>query len=197
MPIRENWTFIRWRTSDDLPQEVKGTVYWTKGLDYQVNIMVEDQTRTITRIIDIEFINDKWFILEPTTEGYQTNVSRKFPKEAHGTDNWSKKHPKNPQNVILATAESFRNFLLGQGKSTRMSTPQPEINMKEGSKMKKKKKMQTKKRSLRPMKVCKERFQKSSMEIEQSQRNSWANSTFISNSIRKSQTSRTASWGCY
>jgi hypothetical protein len=52
---------------NDLPGEVLGTVYWTEGVEYQLNVTSRDET---TQILDVEFINDKWYLLEGSTNGY-------------------------------------------------------------------------------------------------------------------------------
>ena len=61
---------------NDLLPEVLGTVYWTEGVGYQANIPFKDGT---FKALDVEFINDEWYILEGTPEGYKTDASGKIP----------------------------------------------------------------------------------------------------------------------
>jgi hypothetical protein len=93
---------------NDLPGEVLGTVYWTKGVGYQLNVTSRDRT---TQVLDVEFINDEWYLLKGTTHGYQTNTSGKVPTDYTRISNWPDNHPNNPKNLVLATAPSFRDFI--------------------------------------------------------------------------------------
>jgi len=75
-----------------------------------------------TKVLDVEFVNDDWYILEPFEEGYRTTKSNKFPLGEYGVGNWPTNHPRNPRNLVLATADSFRDFLLGQNRMTERPT---------------------------------------------------------------------------
>jgi hypothetical protein len=114
---------------NDLPGEVLGTVYWTEQVGYQLNVTSKDGT---TQVLNVEFINDEWYLLEGSPNGYRTNSSGKVPKEHTGIGNWPDDHPNNPKNIVFATAPSFGDFLL-QGRtmaSTSGTTPPPaQINM--------------------------------------------------------------------
>jgi hypothetical protein len=74
-----------------------------------LNITSKDGT---TQVLDVEFINDEWYLLEVSSNGYQTDISGKVPKEHTGIGNWPDDHPNNPKNLVLATAPSFGDFLL-------------------------------------------------------------------------------------
>jgi hypothetical protein len=52
---------------NDLPSEVLGTVYWTEQVGYQLNVTSKDGT---TQVLDVEFINDEWYLLEVSSNGY-------------------------------------------------------------------------------------------------------------------------------
>jgi hypothetical protein len=85
-----------------------------------------------TKVLNVEFINDKWYLLEGSPNGYRTDVLGKVPKEHTRIGNWLDDHPNNPKNIVFATAPSFGDFLL-QGQtmaSTSATTPPPaQINM--------------------------------------------------------------------
>jgi hypothetical protein len=105
-----------------------------------LNVISKDGT---TQVLDIEFINDEWYLLEVSSNGYQTDISGKVPKEHTGIGNWPDDHLNNPKNLVLATAPSFGDFLLrGQNMaSTSGTTPPPaQINMGGGTIPKGKKK---------------------------------------------------------
>jgi hypothetical protein len=74
-----------------------------------LNITSKDGT---TQVLDVEFINDEWYLLEGSPNGYRTNSSGKVPKEHTGIGNWPDNHPNNPKNIVLVTAPSFGDFLL-------------------------------------------------------------------------------------
>jgi hypothetical protein len=128
------------RPTNDLPGKVLGTVYWTEQVEYQLNVTSRDET---TQILDVEFINDEWYLLEGSPNRYRTNISGKVPKEHTGIGNWLDDHPNNPKNIVFATTPSFGDFLL-QGQtmaSTSATTPPPaQINMGGGTIPKGKKK---------------------------------------------------------
>jgi hypothetical protein len=116
---------------NDLPGEVLGTVYWTEGVGYQLNIAANDGT---TKVLDVEFINDDWYLLQGTTHGYRTDTLGKVPKDHTRIGNWPDDHPNNPKNLVLATAPSFEDFIQ-QGltmASTFATTPPAQINMRGG-----------------------------------------------------------------
>jgi len=46
-----------------------------------MNIPFQDGT---TKVLDVEFINDEWYILEETPEGYRTDASGKIPRKQFG-----------------------------------------------------------------------------------------------------------------
>jgi hypothetical protein len=71
--------------------------------------MSRDRT---TKVLDIEFINDEWYLLEGSPSGYQTDISGKVPKEHTRIGNWPDDHLNNPKNIIFATAPLFGDFLL-------------------------------------------------------------------------------------
>jgi hypothetical protein len=105
-----------------------------------LNVTSKDGT---TQVLDIEFINDEWYLLEVSSNRYQTDISRKVPKEHTGIGNWPDNHPNNPKNLVLATAPLFGDFLLrGQNMATTSgTTPLPaQINMGGGTILKGKKK---------------------------------------------------------
>jgi Retrotransposon gag protein/Zinc knuckle len=112
------------RPNNDLPDEVQGTAYWTQGLGYQIDIPLNDGNTTVG---DIEFINDDWYLLEASAEGFRTNLAGKFPRNHFGTGYWPVDHPKNPANLTLAIAPSFGDYL-AQG-AAMTSEPPTEINM--------------------------------------------------------------------
>jgi hypothetical protein len=66
----------------------------------------------MTQVLDVEFINNEWYLLEVSSNGYQTDISGKVPKEHTRIGNWPDNHPNNPKNLVLATAPSFGDFLL-------------------------------------------------------------------------------------
>ena len=111
---------INRRSTDDLLPEVLGKVYWEEGLGYRLDIELKDNN---TKVFDVEFINDNWYLLEETEEGYKTNASGKIPENELRTGYWPSAHPKNPKNLVLAVAPNFRDFL-AQGLST-MTQNQP------------------------------------------------------------------------
>jgi hypothetical protein len=93
-------------------------------------------------VLDVEFINDKWYLLEGSINGYRTDTLGKVPKDHTGIGNWPDNHPNNPKNIILATAPSFGDFIQ-QGlnmASTSATTPPAQINMGGGTIPKGKKK---------------------------------------------------------
>jgi hypothetical protein len=140
LPITSQPIPVTRQPTNDLPGEVLGTVYWTEGVGYQLNVTSRDGT---TQVLNVEFINDKWYLLEGSPNGYRTDVSGKVPKEHTGIGNWLDDHPNNPKNIVFATASSFEDFLL-QGQtmaSTSATTPSPaQINMGGGNIPKGKKK---------------------------------------------------------
>ena len=116
------------RPTDDLLPEVLGKVYWEEGLGYRLDVELKDGA---TKVFDIEFINDSWYLLEETEEGFKTNTSRKIWENELETGYWPSAHPKNPKNLVLAIAPSFGDFLT-QGTSTMTQNqpdPTPQINM--------------------------------------------------------------------
>jgi hypothetical protein len=105
-----------------------------------LNVTSKDGT---TQVLDVEFINDEWYLLEGSPNGYQTDISGKVPKEHTGIENWPDDHPNNPKNIVLATAPSFGDFLLqGQtmASTSGLTTPPAQINMGGGNIPKGKKK---------------------------------------------------------
>jgi Retrotransposon gag protein len=50
--------------------------------------------------------------LAPTKEGYKTNPLGQLPRNHFGLGYWPEDHPKNPKNLVLATAPSFGDFIL-------------------------------------------------------------------------------------
>ena len=123
------------QTENDLPSEVLGTAYWTEGLEYQVEVPTKEGT---TKVIDIEFINDDWYLLVPTATGYETDSTGKFEKNQFRIGAWPDDHLRNPKNLVLATVSSFGDFLNQGMLSQDTETPQTQINMEGGSFSKKK-----------------------------------------------------------
>ena len=120
---------IKKRSTDDLLPEVLGKVYWEEGLGYRLDIELKDNT---TKVFDVEFINDNWYLLEETEEGFKTHASGYISENDLGTGYWPSAHPKNPKNLTLAIAPSFGHFLEGGGTSTMTQNqpdPTPQINM--------------------------------------------------------------------
>jgi hypothetical protein len=74
-----------------------------------LNVTSKDGT---TQVLDIEFINDEWYLLEVSSNGYRTDISGRVLKEHTGIGNWPDDHPNNPKNLVLATAPLFGDFLL-------------------------------------------------------------------------------------
>jgi hypothetical protein len=105
-----------------------------------LNVVSTDGT---TQVLDVEFINDEWYLLEVSPDGYRTDTSGRVPNEHTGIGKWPDNHLNNPKNLVLATAPSFRDYLL-QGRtmaSTSGTTPPPaQINMGGGTIPKGKKK---------------------------------------------------------
>jgi hypothetical protein len=93
---------------NDLPSEVLGTVYWTEGVGYQLNVTSRDGT---TQVLDVEFINDKWYLLGGSPNRYRNDTSGRVPKDHTGIGNWPDNHPNNPKNIILTIAPSFGDFI--------------------------------------------------------------------------------------
>jgi hypothetical protein len=104
-----------------------------------LNVAANDGT---TKVLDVEFINDDWYLLQETTNKHRTDISGKVPKDHPGIGNWPDDHPNNPKNLILATAPSFRDFIQQGLTMASMSTTTPpiQINMGEGTIPKGKKK---------------------------------------------------------
>jgi hypothetical protein len=74
-----------------------------------LNVTSTDGT---TQVLDVEFINDEWYLLEVSPDGYRTDTSGRVPSEHTGIGKWPDNHPNNPKNLVLATAPSFGDFLL-------------------------------------------------------------------------------------
>jgi hypothetical protein len=129
LPITSQPIPVTRQLTNNLPGKVLGTVYWTEQVGYQLNVTSKDGT---TQVFNVEFINDKWYLLEGSSNGYRTDSSRKVPKEHTRIGNWPDNHPNNPKNIVFATAPSFGDFLL-QGQtmaSVSTTTPPPaQINM--------------------------------------------------------------------
>src|SRR5712691_7330667 len=124
----EQRTNVQRRTQNDLPKEVLGSVYWTEELGYQVIVPTKEGTN---KVIDVEFINDDWYLLVETPNGYETDKSGRFKENQFGVGTWPDDHPNNPKNYILATAPSFGDFLLQKGTMTSQDdgVPSTQINM--------------------------------------------------------------------
>ena len=124
----EQRTNVQRRTQNDLPKEVLGSVYWTEGLGYQVIVPTKEGTN---KVINVEFINDGWYLLVETPNGYETDKSRRFEENQFGVGTWPNNHPNNPKNYILATAPSFGDFLLQTETMTNENdgVPSTQINM--------------------------------------------------------------------
>ena len=88
----QGWTLIQRRLSDDLLLEVKGSAYWAQGIGYRVNREING----VTRAIDIEFVDDDWYILDSTPQGYRTNGQGKVPRLQLGLGYWPIGHPRHP-----------------------------------------------------------------------------------------------------
>jgi hypothetical protein len=43
-----------------------------EDVGYQLDVLLEQEGQF--RVYNIEFINDKWYLLVPTAEGYKTNL---------------------------------------------------------------------------------------------------------------------------
>ena len=121
-------TVINRRLTDDLLPEVLGKVYWEEDFGYRLDIKLRDDT---TKVFDVEFINDNWYLLEETNEGYKTNASGLIPENNLGTGYWPSAHPKNPKNLVLAMAPSFGDFLAQGTSAMTQNQPNlaPQINM--------------------------------------------------------------------
>ena len=104
---------------NDLLPEVLETIYWTEQVGYQLNILYQDRT---TRVVNVEFINNEWYILEESTKGYRTDSTGKIPRRQFGTGYWPNQHFQNPGNLTLAVAPSFGEYL-AQG--IEMTNPGP------------------------------------------------------------------------
>jgi hypothetical protein len=112
LPVSEQAIVVTQRKEDDLPTEVKGLgVRWTENLGYQIQVPLEGQEQEKT--YDVEFINNRWYLLTLTTEGYKTIISAKLNPYQWDTGLWPEDHSKNPKNLIIATAESFGDYLEG------------------------------------------------------------------------------------
>jgi hypothetical protein len=110
LPISTQEVTVNRRPTDDLPSEVKGSsVRWTEGLGYQIQVPLEDPSQH--KVYDIEFINDTWYVLKPTKEGFITAVKGKLEPNQWGTGVWLENHPLNPKNIVISTAESFGAYL--------------------------------------------------------------------------------------
>jgi hypothetical protein len=72
LPISTQLIVVTRRQTNDLPQKVKGKVHWTEGIGYQAEVPTKQEGQY--RIFDIEFINNKWYQLANTTEGYKTTT---------------------------------------------------------------------------------------------------------------------------
>ena len=83
------WTLIQRRLSDDLLPEVKGNAYWAEGIGYRVNREING----VTRAIDIEFVDDDWYILDSTPQGYRTSEQGRVPRLQLGLGYWPIGHP--------------------------------------------------------------------------------------------------------
>jgi hypothetical protein len=104
-----------------------------------LNVATNDGT---TKVLNVKFINDEWYLLQEMTNGYRTDTSGKVLRDHTRIGNWPDDHPNNPKNLILATASSFRDFLQ-QGltiASMSVTTPPAQINMGGGTIPKGKKK---------------------------------------------------------
>jgi hypothetical protein len=77
-------------------------------MGYQLNVETVEGT---TKVLNVEFINDNWYLIQETTDGYRTDTSGKIPREHTGIGNWPDDHPNSPKNLVLATAPSFGDFL--------------------------------------------------------------------------------------
>jgi hypothetical protein len=73
-----------------------------------LNVASRDGT---TQVLDVEFINDEWYLLEGSPNRYRTDTSRKVPKDHTGIGNWPDDHLNNPKNIVLATAPSFGDYI--------------------------------------------------------------------------------------
>jgi hypothetical protein len=110
LPLSTQPTLVTRRGSDDLPTEVKGSgVRWTEGLGYQIQVPLEDPSQY--KVYDVEFINDAWYLLTPTQEGFVTIAKGKLNPNQWGTGVWPEDHPSNPKNIVISTAESFGTYL--------------------------------------------------------------------------------------
>ena len=141
LPIGEQWTQVARRTENDLPQEVLGSVYWTEGVGYQTQVVLEDGT---TKAAEVEFINDVWHLLDLHDGKYRTNSSGRFRKGLVEVGDWPDSHPNNPKNkdITIDVAPSFGDYLT---KGIEMATeqtaePSAQINMGGGPVLKGKKK---------------------------------------------------------
>ena len=91
LPLSTQPTLVPRRGSDDLPTEVKGSgVRWTEGLGYQIQVPLEDPTQY--KVYDVEFINDVWYLLTPTQEGFVTIAKGKLNPNQWGTGVWKTTH---------------------------------------------------------------------------------------------------------
>lgn len=102
-----------------------------EGLGYQVNIPLNNRA---TKVIDVKFINNDWYLLKETSEGFRTNISGKFARNQFGVGYWPDNHPKNPKNLIINITPSFRDYLaqgIAMTDQTNQGTQNPsaQINM--------------------------------------------------------------------
>ena len=119
LPISTQPIVVTRRQSDDLPQEVKGKAHWTEGVGYQAEVPTEQEGQY--RIFDVEFINDKWYQLASTSEGFKTTTEGELQPNQWGLGYWPEDHPKNPKNIVLTTVPSFGEYI-EQGLKTMASS---------------------------------------------------------------------------
>jgi hypothetical protein len=127
LPIMTQATVVTRRQKDDLLSKVTRTVKWTEDIGYQLDVLLEQEGQF--RVYNVEFINDKWYLLAPTAEGYKTNLEGELEPHHWGTGLWPENHPQNPKNLLLAKVPSFGKLLeegLKEMTSSSNAAPPPE-----------------------------------------------------------------------
>jgi hypothetical protein len=86
------------RLHDDLPDHVKGSVYWNPNEQCYYLAFEGDQ-------ITVEFINDAWFFLSKREDGWHSCPALQFPPRTAGTGWWVTTNPQHPDNRQLSAPQ--------------------------------------------------------------------------------------------
>ncbi len=81
-----------------------------------------------TKVIDVEFINEEWYLLVQNATGFETDSTGQFKRNQFGVGNWPIALPRNEAETVLATAPTFGDFL-AQGMTNQETNQNPQINM--------------------------------------------------------------------